>query len=101
MSATTSQNGTRGHLGAERRIRHGHDLGPEFVGLGDERLDRRADTQCRHLVGRGTFQCVGGADDIEGLGTDRAGRTGDGDADGRTHALWSLSAVWPGYTAPG
>ena len=46
------------------------------LGLGNERVDRRPHAERDHAVTIGPL----GAHDVEGLGADRAGRAGDGDA---------------------
>ena len=48
----------------------------ELLGLGDQRLDGRADAEADDLVARGL-----GPHDVERLRPDRTGRAGDGDAD--------------------
>ena len=59
------------------RVADGDALGAELVGLGDQRGDVGPDAEGDDLVAPGL-----GADDVERLGADRAGRPGDGNADG-------------------
>lgn len=60
-------------LGAAPRIADGDAAGPELLGLGDQRVDRTEDPEGDDLEAAWL-----GADDIEGLRADRAGRPGDG-----------------------
>ena len=78
MSSTTVANGIAAATSA-RRAGSPTDTkrGRNSRGLLDEHVDRRADAERDDLVAAAL-----GADDVERLGADRAGRAGDGDADG-------------------
>ncbi len=54
------------NLGTSTVVGDGDDLRPELVGLGDEHVDRRPDTEADDLVAAGF-----GADDVERLLSDR------------------------------
>ena len=77
-SSTTVANGSAAATSARRAgSATATNRGPELPGLLDEHVDRRADAEGDDLVAVAL-----GPDDVEGLGADRAGRAGDGDADG-------------------
>ena len=74
-SSTTWANGSASATSARgRRIGDGDHLRPVLEGLRDQGRRRGADAQADHLVA-----VTLGADDVEGLGADRARRAGDGD----------------------
>ena len=64
-----------GDFGSLALIRHRNDLRSELVGLRDEGIDGRANTEGNDFVAAGF-----GSDDIEGLYPDRARRAGNCDA---------------------
>ncbi|MEY4362534.1 MAG: hypothetical protein RL391_1840, partial [Actinomycetota bacterium] len=63
---------SRCDFGTSCRIGNRHDLGAELDGLGDQGRDRRRDTEADHSKPIGF-----GSNDVEGLGPNGAGRTGD------------------------
>jgi hypothetical protein len=68
-------------------VGNAHHSGPELVCLGDEHIDRRANTKSNHLV----RACLG-PHHIERLGADTAATAGDGDPD-RTHFVSQGSRI--------